>query len=256
MIANRKVEQLDFILAGAQKCGTTALHSFLEKHPQIALPDKQERHFFDDEEVFDGPVDYRELHKHFKPRKSAKIAGENTPIYCFWRPAMQRIHDYNPAIKLILVLRDPVQRAFSHWNMQRERGFETLDFLNAVREEPERSRQSELNQSRRFSYIARGMYAEQIERIFALFPREQVLAIKFEEFRADQPGTMEKVFRFLEVKPLPAAPNKERNFIPYAREMTEREEQAVREMFAEEIPKVEALLDWDCSDWLGAPNES
>ncbi len=248
MATKRKVEKLDFILAGAQKCGTTALHSFLEKHPQIALPDKQELHFFDDEEIFAGPVDYSELHNHFKPSKTATIAGENTPVYCYWRPAMQRIHDYNPAIKLILLLRDPVRRAFSHWNMQRERGFETLDFLNAVREEPERSRQSELNQSRRFSYIGRSMYAEQIERMFELFPREQVLAIKFEEFRADQPGTMDRVFQFLGVDPLPSVPNKERNTIRYAREMTEREGKAVGEMFAEEIPHVEARLGGDCSE--------
>src|SRR5439155_13757944 len=63
----RKVERLDFIVAGAQKSGTTALHHFLEKHPQIELPDRQEMHFFDDEEIFSRPVDYEALHRHFRP---------------------------------------------------------------------------------------------------------------------------------------------------------------------------------------------
>ena len=63
----RKVERLDFIVAGAQKSGTTALHYFLKRNPQIALPDRQELHFFDDEEIFSQPVDYELLHRHFRP---------------------------------------------------------------------------------------------------------------------------------------------------------------------------------------------
>ncbi len=249
MIARGKAGRLDFILAGAQKCGSTALHYFLERHPQIALPDKQELHFFDEDENFSGPVDYRKLHRHFKPKKNATIAGENTPVYIYWKPALERIRDYHREIKLILLLRNPMRRAFSHWNMQRERGFETLDFLNAVREEPERLRQELPRQSRRFSYIDRGFYSEQLERLFRLFPREQVQVIKFEEFRANQPATMEAVFRFLGVEPLPRLRNKERNLIRYAREMTKREQQVLAEIYRDEIPKVERLLGWDCSDW-------
>src|SRR5216684_1053519 len=97
----RKVERLDFIVAGAQKSGTTALHYFLSKHPDIVLPDKQEMHFFDDEQIFSKPVDYELLHRHFLPvarstrLRSATarqaIAGESTPSYIYWKPAIERI---------------------------------------------------------------------------------------------------------------------------------------------------------------------
>src|SRR6266480_1310829 len=93
----RKVERLDFIVAGAQKSGTTALHYFLKRHPQIALPDRQEMHFFDDDEIFSGPVDYERLHRHFRKRPlrllsvRLGLAGEVTPSYLYWKPAMERI---------------------------------------------------------------------------------------------------------------------------------------------------------------------
>ena len=81
-IKRHKVERLDFIVAGAQKSGTTALHYFLKKHPQIALPDRQEMHFFDDEEIFSRPADYELLHRHFRVRaglaltRRGVLAGE------------------------------------------------------------------------------------------------------------------------------------------------------------------------------------
>jgi hypothetical protein len=246
----RKIEKLDFILAGAQKCGTTALHYFLEQHPQIALPDKQEMHFFDDEELFaKEPAPYDRLHSSFKPGKRTMIAGENTPSYIYWKPAIERIWNYNEAIKLIILLRNPVERAFSHWNMQRDRGYETLDFLDAVRAEPERLREALPLQSKRFSYIDRGFYSEQLERVFRFFPRSQVHLIKFENFRTDQLATMQAVFRFLAVNPLPRLRNKKRNLIPYLREMTSDERRHVAEIFRQEIPRLEKLVGWDCSDW-------
>src|SRR5207244_10528597 len=100
----RKVKRLDFILAGTQKSGTTALHYFLSKHPDIALPDKQELHFFDDEERFAQGVDYDALHCSFRPKRGWSVAGECTPIYTYWKPAMQRIANYRSDIKLIILL--------------------------------------------------------------------------------------------------------------------------------------------------------
>src|SRR5438874_12706930 len=107
----RKVERLDFIVAGTQKSGTTALHYFLRRHRQIALPDRQELHFFDDEKIFSAPADYELLHRHFRPvvgfrlrqgfGGQAGLAGEVTPSYLYWKPAMERIRNYNPQIKLV-----------------------------------------------------------------------------------------------------------------------------------------------------------
>ena len=161
-LKKRKVERLDFIVPGAQKSGTTALRHFLSKHPQIALPDREELHFFDDEEIFSHLADYELLHRHFGPIASSTIVGEVTPSYLYWKPAIERIRDYNQSIKLVILLRNPIDRAFAHWNMQRFKNREPLDFLEAVKEEPRRIAPPLSIESRRFAYVDRGFYLRQL----------------------------------------------------------------------------------------------
>jgi hypothetical protein len=245
----KKMERLDFVLAGAQKSGTTALHYFLESHPNITMGDQQEMHFFDDEEVFSHPVDYELLHKHFAPVRPSTIAGECTPIYLYWNPAMERIWKYNPKIKLVIILRNPIERAFAHWNMQRFKKREPLDFLDAVKEEKNRAKEAAPLQSRRFSYVDRGFYVEQLERVFKFFPAEQVKIIKFEGFRDKKSETLHSVFHFLGVKPVRLKRNRDRNVVPYEREMTPAERKHLYGIFIEDIAKLEQMLGWDCSDW-------
>src|ERR1700746_466916 len=241
----RKVERLDFILAGAQKSGTPGLHYFLESHPEITMGDQQEMHFFDDEIIFSGPVDYGLLHKHFGPVRPVTIAGECTPIYIYWKPAMERIWKYNPKIKLLIILRNPVDRAFAHWNMQRFKGREPLDFFDAVREEQARIAGAPPAAARRFAYVDRGFYSRQLARLFKFFPREQVKAVKFEEFKKNQRETLACIFSFLGCKPLRSVRNKDRNVVPYQRAMNWEERVFLYNLFAEDIANVERLLDWD-----------
>src|SRR6266567_4383721 len=245
----RKIDKLDFILAGAQKSGTTALHYFLEKHPRITMGDQEEMHFFDDDDLFSDPVDYELLHRHFPLLPRSTIAGECTPSYLYWKPAVERIWNYNPQVKLLVLLRNPVERAFAHWNMQRFKGREPLDFLDAVKEEKSRANKAAPLQSRRYSYVDRGFYAEQIERVFKLFPTEQVKIIKLEEFRDKKSETLDAIFRFLGLESKVSSRDRDRNIVPYAREMTAEERKHLYGMFAEDIAKLEQLLGWDCSDW-------
>ena len=246
----RPVEKLSFIIAGAQKSGTTALNYYLKRHRQIALPIKKELHFFDRDELFAGaPVSYEPLHRMFRPIRLGAIAGENTPIYLYWRPALERIREYNAAIKLIIILRNPIERAFSQWNMQRQRGSEPLEFLDAIRAEPSRIAQAAPQQLRKFSYVDRGRYGEQLERAFQLFPRQQFLLIKYEEFRARQKETVEKVFQLLNVPQLRRFRLIEAHNIAYERQMRGEERAAVFDILRNDIARVETLLNWDCSDW-------
>jgi Sulfotransferase domain len=245
----RPIQKLDFIVAGAQKSGTTALNYYLKRHPQIALPVKKEVHFFDNDELFaGGNVSYEPLHEMFRPARSGTIAGENTPIYIYWRPALPRIRNYNSAMKFVVILRNPIERAFSQWNMQRSRGNEPFEFLQAVEAEPRRIADAAPQQLRKFSYVDRGRYADQLERAFRLFPREQFLVIKYETFRAQQRETVEGVFRFLNLKPARFR-SVEAHDIPYARQIREEERAAVREILKSDIGRIEVLLGWDCSDW-------
>ena len=245
----QNLKRLDFILAGAQKSGTTALHYFLERHPKITMGDQQEMHFFDDDAMFAGPVDYETLHKHYRSLAPSIIAGDCTPSYIYHEPAAERIWQYNPKIKLIVLLRNPVERAFAHWNMQRFKGREPLDFFDAVREEQTRIAGAPPAEMRRFAYVDRGFYARQLQRLFRFFPREQVKVVKFEDFKDKQRETLVSIFSFLGLEPMRSVRSKDRNVVPYERTMNWEERICLYNLFAEDIAKLEQLLGWDCADW-------
>ena len=247
--AKRKIERLDFVLVGAQKSGTTALHYFLSRHSKITMGDQQEIHFFDNDALFVSGPDYEQLHQHYPLLAASTIAGDCTPSYVYHEPAMERIWKYNPKTKLLILLRNPVDRAFAHWNMQRFRGREPLDFFDAVREEKTRIAGAPRAEARRFAYVDRGFYGQQLARLFKFFPREQVKAVKFEDFREKQRKTLASIFSFLGLKPLRAVRSKDRNIVPYERAMNWEEKVFLHNLFAKDIAEVEQLLGWDCSDW-------
>jgi Sulfotransferase domain len=252
------ISKLDFIIAGTQKSGTSVLTYYLNQHPAIAMAHKEEahlivqprRHFFDNEGMFaSGNINYDLLHRDVPVTAQTLVSGTCTPVYTYWKPAMQRIHDYNPSIKLIILLRNPIDRAFSHWNMQRDRKLDSLDFLDAVKQEENRAREAYPLQLRKFSYVERGFYSDQMERVFRFFSREQVLVIKFDDLRRDYRTVTDRIFNFLGVPPFPRLKNREENVINYARPMTQSERHHLYSIFRDDIAKLEQLLGWDCSDW-------
>jgi len=255
------IEKLDFIIAGAQKAGTSALADFLEAHPKVKMPHKDElhttvqpaRHFFDDEERFaKSEIDYAPLQRGCGRKGKSILLGSCTPIYIYWKSAMERIWNYNNKIKLLILLRNPAERAFSHWNMQRDRRLESFDFLAAVQEEKNRAREAMPFQLRKFSYMDRGFYADQIERVFRYFPREQVKVIKFEHFRREARKTLDAVCNFIGIEPLQNLNNVETGSTPYVRKMTPSERQYLVDLYKSDIDRLEKLLGWDCSDWKSA----
>ena len=213
--------------------------------------DHPRRHFFDDEARFaEGkPVNYDILHEGIKLKPKSLIVGSCTPIYTYWKPALERIRNYHPGIKLIVLFRNPVDRAFSQWNMNWDRKREPLGFLDAVAAELKERAENPSSQSRRRSYVDRGFYSEQVERVFRFFPRDQVRVIKFEEFRRRTSEVVNDVCRFLGVKPLTKLKNREQNLIPYERQITDEERAYLCSVYQEDIGRLEQLLGWDCSDW-------
>jgi len=191
--------RVTFLIAGVQKGGTTALYDYLSDYPDIALSRVKEVHFFDDETRNWATPDYGAYHAQF-PQADGRPCGEATPIYIYWPNALKRIHAYNPAMRLILTLRDPVERAWSHWRMEYGRGAEREPFAWCIREG--RQRLFDANpwgHHREFSYVERGFYAEQLERLFALFPRQQVMLLRAEDLRADPGLMLSEVRDFLEL---------------------------------------------------------
>ncbi len=199
--------RIDFIVIGAQKAGTTALFDHLADDPAIGLPDAKELHFFDDEARDWSNPDYADYHARFDWSRPA-IQGEATPIYIYWPGALERIRAYHPAIRLVLMLRDPVERAWSHWRMEQARGVETHDFAWCVRTGRRRLFDGQpWGHHREYSYVERGYYGAQVEHLLSLFPRDQLLVLQAELLRTDPAEALSRLSAFLGAPaPPPTAP--------------------------------------------------
>ena len=195
-------ERVSFLIAGAQKGGTSALFDYLGEELGLALSREKEVHFFDDDGQDWARPDYGAYHANFPPA-DGRPRGEATPIYLYWPNCLERIRAYNPAMKLIVLLREPVSRAWSHWKMEYARGAETHPFAWCVREGRERlfaehsSGAGPWGYHREYSYVERGFYGEQIERVLGLFPREQLLVLRSQDLRDDPGAVLASVRRFL-----------------------------------------------------------
>ncbi|MFQ5493117.1 MAG: sulfotransferase domain-containing protein [Candidatus Dojkabacteria bacterium] len=187
----------DFLIIGTQKGGTTRFYRYLIENPMI-LPaaDKEIRFFHRDEIYKKGLLHYR---KHFPlfferylPRLkygNPILIGEATPSYIFKPKVPERVHKVMPHLKLIAMLRDPVKRAYSQFQMASRLEFDKSDnFETAVRNDKYNH------------YLARGRYAQQLERWFKFYPKESFLILQSEKVFADEQGALDRIYNFLGVK--------------------------------------------------------
>lgn len=208
------MRKLDFLIAGVQKGGTTALWHFLKQHPQIRFGPRKEIHFFDDESLDWTDPDYEILHRQYADAPEDSILGDATPIYTYWPPSLMRIHAYNPNIRLIVLLRDPISRAFSHWRMETGRGNETLGFSEAIRSGRARitCEVGGVPCHRIFSYLERGLFAQQLDRLYGSFAKDRILVVKSEDLKLDQQSKLDELTDFLNVRRFSSYPQDETVF--------------------------------------------
>jgi len=243
--------KVNFMIVGTQKGGTTALDAYLRMHPDVSLSQVKETHFFDTEEYFKtDSVDYDIYHNFFDTGSKYKMWGEATPIYMYWQDTPRRIWSYNPNTKIIVLLRNPIGRAYSHWNMERSRNAESLSFWDAIRQEQERCRVALPLQHRVYSYIDRSLYAEQLRRLWRYFPKSQVLVLHTKALRLFPRDTLEQVCQFLDIPALRTVVPLQIHEGNYSREMNIQEKLFLQEFFYFDIKTVEKMLGWDCSMWL------
>jgi hypothetical protein len=193
--------RMGVFIGGVQKGGTSALHAYLARHPDLCPPPCKELHFFDDE-TRDWRWPCGGALNRLAPA-DGRLRFEATPITLFWPGALERIVAYNPWARLILIFRDPVERAWSHWCMEYARGVETLPFARAIREG--RSRLAGLppwaDERRLFSYVERGAYGAQLAHALTLLPRRQMLLLRSQDLADDPDGTLARVRDFLGIAP-------------------------------------------------------
>jgi hypothetical protein len=242
-----------FVVAGTQKGGTSALSAYMNEHLGIGMARMKEVHFFDDDAHFAGGApNYNVYHANYEGVAAHQLLGDATPGYMYWLTAPARLAHYNPALKIIMILRNPVQRAFSHWNMTTRQGRETLSFDDALRAEPERARQAAPGQTRPWSYVDRGRYCVQLRRVWQHFPREQTLVLRSDTFRTDPAPQLALVESFLGIGPFPRTTPAEVFAAPYKEKMSDAARAFLHQAFADEIAELETLLGWDLGAWREA----
>ena len=245
--------KVSFVVAGTQKGGTQALDYYLRKHPELVMPKTKEVHFFDRENVFTlQQVNYTIYHSFFQPTRKNVLLGESTPIYMYWYPVPFRIWQYNPYMKFIVLLRSPIERAFSHWNMEISRGYDDLSFGEAIRYEKSRCRSALPYQHRIYSYVDRGFYTEQLRRIWHFFPYEQTLILKSEDLKNDLLNTLNTACEFLGIRKFYPEEIEQKNIHSreYQASLIDRDREYLTFVYEFEIRQLERILGWDCSDWL------
>ena len=189
----------DFLGLGTQKGGTTTLHQLLTKHPGVHLPACKEVHYFSKH----WHHSKRWYADHFSEARPDQCCGEITPFYLFHPEVPQRIHRLLPRVKLLVLLRDPVERALSQVFHARKRGFETLVPAEAIAAEPERLASGDPESFQKHSYVSRSKYLEQLDRYESLFPPKQLLVLQSEAFFSNPEPTWNRLQTFLGLESVP-----------------------------------------------------
>jgi len=194
-----KVKFPNFIIIGSQRCGTTSLYTYLAEHPQILTPIKKEMDFFSWH--FHRGIDWYLAHFPLMPEGGEFVTGEASPSYFDCREAPKRLYSAFPEAKLIVLLRNPVDRAISHFYRLKGLNWEGRSLDRAISDEIER-----LNQNPEYiigeepgNYLARGRYIEFIKNWRAFFPPEQLLVLKSEDLYAGAAATVSQVLEFLDL---------------------------------------------------------
>ena len=208
----------DFLIIGTQKGGTTSLYEYLKAHPALQSNiTAKEVHFFD-EQYDKGLAWYR---SNFPKKKNGILYYEASPYYIFHPLAPQRIAHDLPNVKVIALLRNPIDRAYSSYQHQVRAGRESLSFEEAVNREAERLEGEEEKiiadpnylsfNHRKFSYVARGKYIDQLKNWERHVRKNQMLILESEAFWRDPDNTFREIFAFLGVDPVAVPTAKKHN---------------------------------------------
>jgi len=206
----------DFLIIGAARSGTTSLYQYLTQHPSIIPGVGKEIYFFD--KKFGRGINW---YKSFFPtklsmfrteskQKNKCLTGEATPRYLHYPHAPKRVFELIPNVKLIVLLRNPIDRAYSHYQMEVSSGNEELSFEDAIEQEEERTKDDmkKMENDENFysvyfyrkSYLTRGIYVDQLKKWFNFFPKEKFLILKSEDLYSDPSKIYQESLDFLRLK--------------------------------------------------------
>jgi len=244
-----------FIIAGAPRSGTTWLYELLDRHPDVfmAKPPRPEPKFFLVDELYARGIAYYN-ETWFTGAAQYAAAGEKSTNYLESATAAERIHAHLPAVKLVFILREPAHRAYSNWLWSSMNGMETEDFERALSRENERERTVDprLRYARPHAYFSRGLYAKLLRPYLNLFPRDQVLCLKFDDVVRFPERLAQRLHTFIGVTPRPddavgldvVNPSEKRG-----EAMPEDVIQRLRARYADSIRELAAMVGEEFAEW-------
>ena len=246
---------IKFIIIGAQKCGTSALYHDLCKHPQISPAVRKEVHYFDSAHYPD--------HEWYRDKfPNNKMTGEASPVYLFLPFVPKRMRQFfDDDIRFIIMLRDPVKRAFSHYNMEKHDGMsfediiesnKTLEVENILSEmnqwEESNFNVSKITELLRWSYLARGRYFEQIKRWFDIFPRENFMILESDDYLLNTKDSLKKVQEHIGLSP-DGYSGSIQHIGVYHKKISDKTKESLRDYYREENEKLYGLLGRRLWNW-------
>ena len=244
----------DFLIFGESKCGTNSLYANLIEHPKIP-PFSKGIHFFD--AAFDNGVGWYKQYFPPKWKKKDQLNGESSP-YLNYPHSAKRVFSVVPDVKLVAILRNPIDRAYSSWKMETEFGYENLSFEEGIKEEEnrigkeiEKVLENENYWSLplfRYSYLERGKYAKNLKSWFEIFPKDQFLIISSEDFSSKPQETVNNIFQFLNLS-THTIRNLEKKNVRKAAKMNEKTRNELIEFFKPHNERLFKMInkkfDWD-----------
>lgn len=260
-MSNSLLKLPNFILIGAGKAGTSSLAHYLRQHPDIFVSTPKELNYFaftkadssqynleDQKWIQNSIITLEAYQQKFALVKHETAIGEASGIYMFHPQAAARIQTMLPAVKLMAILRNPIDRAYSGYQMHLRRGTETRKFMHAVEEDLTMQPRPYM----RGCYLQKGWYFQQLEVYFKLFKREQIQIFLYEELCQQPQQLLKQMYNFLNVDPnfkvnleqkFNTAPN-------YAEALTLADKQQLLALLTPDIIKLQTLIQRDLSSWL------
>jgi len=194
----------NFFIVGTPKAGTTSLYYYLEEHPEVYMSSTKETNYFSYEEIKSQGLFYNEEHiitieqylSQFDGVTTEKAIGEASVSYLFYPSVPEKIKAFNPAAKIIMILRNPVDRGFSHYLMDKRLGFVNTSYEEIVNTKGTNSKLGLYYQQ----YVSLGLYYEQVKRYLSVFGERQVKILYFEDVANNLQHVIKDLYSFLEVK--------------------------------------------------------
>jgi hypothetical protein len=253
--------KVSFVIVGAQKSGTTALDHFLRQHPEVSMSKKKETDFFSTEKYWVNGEIYESYKKYFNAYFKKVKYGEASPSYMLNHEVVApRIAKYNTDMKLIFILKNPIERAFSQYKMHVKRYNLNLSFRQcldiAMNQQQENirldpSNQVTLNGSTKTieTYIKFGHYVEQIKSFQKYFGNNQILILLTEDLLNEHEQTMRKVYDFLDITPIDTKRKIVHSNKGQLSTTSKREREMLLKEYSQDIEGLEKILKRDLSHW-------